>query len=433
MSLRNQILYRILLSAAGILLVGGSLTIWQARNAVEKEIDSSIHLALQFISLGIADSPVYQFNDLHNFAKLQPTRHLSIQLQKPDGQLLHLKATDQPSHPEAMPPRWFIHAVQSDYPQVEHQIKTRDGELLTLIIKAQPLDEITEVWQESVTWFSSISLLILLTFFAVNLVFNKSLRSINVIVDALHQIETGHYCSPLPGFAVQEFDQIAGAINHLSDQLQRAQQQNQALTQHSLAIQEAERQTLSQELHDEFGQSLTTIKIMASTATSPKADLNLLASTIPAICEHLMLVLRSMMQQLHPLILSELGLKATLEDMVSCWQKRHPNLTIALDCDESIDSLDQAISIQIFRVIQECLTNSVRHADASVISITLNQSAKTLKLRISDDGQGCDLSSVARGFGLLGIRERIQSLQGNLSISSSPGQGMTINATVPLS
>ena len=104
-----------------------------------------------------------------------------------------------------MPPAWFIRLVQGDYPKVEHQLNTKDGKVLNLIIQAQPLDEITEVWQESVEFFASILLLTILTFVAVNLVFNKSLKSIAVIVDALRGIESGHYQHKLPTFAVEEF------------------------------------------------------------------------------------------------------------------------------------------------------------------------------------------------------------------------------------
>jgi two-component system sensor histidine kinase UhpB len=436
MSLRYQIIFRILLSSLCILVLGGAIAIWQARQAVEKEVDSSVHLALQLITLGVADGPVFQkADDLSGFSALQQTRHLSMQLQKPDGQRIHFAGESRHSNPEEMPPAWFIRWVKGDYPQVEHQLKTRDGQLLTLIIQPQPLDEITEVWQESVAFFASISLLTLLTFLAVNLVFNKSLKSIAVIVEALRVIETGRYRQQLPAFSTQEFDSIAKAINHMTVELEKAQQENRALTQHSLAIQEEERQRLSQELHDEFGQSLTAIKVMAVTASHKQADTAKITASIMEICDHLMLVVRSMMQQLHPLVLTELGLKATLEEMVNHWSERNPDLDLKIACDDEVDDLDKAVTIQVFRVIQECLTNVLRHAHAGRVSITLdklNQPQPLLQLKVQDDGRGCDLKTVSRGFGLLGIKERIKSLDGELSIQSQPGAGMTITAWVPL-
>jgi len=134
MSLRYQIIFRILLSSLCILVLGGAIAIWQARQAVAKEVDASIHLTLQLITLGIANTPSFRHaEDLSRLSALRETRHLSIQLQKPDGQLMHFVGEQQPSHPEAMPPVWFIRWVKGDYPEVKHQLKTQDGETLVLI------------------------------------------------------------------------------------------------------------------------------------------------------------------------------------------------------------------------------------------------------------------------------------------------------------
>ncbi len=436
MSLRYQIIFRILLSSVCILLLGGAMSIWQARQAVEKEVDSSVHLALQLITLGIAEEPMfYKLDDLSRFSALQQTRHLSMQLQKPDGQRIHFRGESQPSNPEKMPPIWFIRLVKGDYPQVEHQLKTQDGQLLNLIIKPQPLDEITEVWEESMAFFGSISLLTLLTFLAVNLVFNKSLQSIAIIVNVLKGIENGQYQLKIPSFKTQEFDSIAKAINHMMVELEKSQQENRALTQHSLAIQEEERQRLSQELHDEFGQSLTAIKVMAITAVRPQVDIKKISATIAEICDHLMTVVRGMMQQLHPLVLTELGLKAMLEEMVNHWSERNPDLDLSIACSDEVDGLDKNLSIQVFRVIQECLTNVIRHAHADQVGIGLekiHQPQALLQLKVQDNGRGCDLKTIAGGFGLQGMQERVKSLDGVLYVQSQPGAGMTVTARIPL-
>ena len=158
-------------------------------------------------------------------------------------------------------------------PKLNTRSQPFGGKQLTLIIQANPLDEITEVWQESLGFFSSLFLLTLFTFLAVNLAFNKALKSIAIIVNALKIIETGQYQQKLPDFSIQEYDSIAKAINHMTGELNTSQQENRALTQHSLEIQEDERQRLSQELHDELGQSLTAIKVMAVTAGRSQAGL----------------------------------------------------------------------------------------------------------------------------------------------------------------
>jgi two-component system sensor histidine kinase UhpB len=445
MSLRYQINLRILISSLCILILGSSIAIWQARDAVSKEVDSSINLAVQLITFGFSQASQTPFNEtawLPKFNSLNQTRHLSIQLKEPSGQIISLAHKNQQTNNNEKPPQWFISLVAVDYPKVEHIITRANGEQITLIIQANPLDEITEVWQESIGFFSSIFLLTLFTFLTVNLAFNKALKSIAVIVNALKAIETGQYSQKLPDFCIQEYDSIAKAINHMTGELNASRQENRALTQHTLEIQEDERQRLSQELHDELGQSLTAIKVMAVTAGRSQSgaipDIKQTTDSIVSICDHLMTVVRSMMHQLHPLVLTELGLKATMEDLLNHWSIRNPTLKLTIDCPDEVDYLEQKITIQVFRVVQECLTNIVRHAQATHAAISLkiehqDDTKEMLRLQVSDDGQGCDVDKMKTGFGLLGMRERIDSLGGEFNIQTQPKQGMSIIATIPLS
>ena len=437
-SLRYQINIRILFSSICILIVGGSIAFWQARNAVTDEIDSSINLALQLIELGLSQPPHTRHTEtdwLNQLNSLDQTRHLSIQLKNATDKIINYEYDKQQTSHNKIPPQWFINLVATDYPEVEHQINTFDGNPLKLIIKADPLDEISEVWHESIGFLVSIFLLTLLTFLAVNLVFNKALKSIACIVESLKLIENGQYRKKLPEFSTKEYDSIAKAINHMTSVLDQTQQENVSLTQHTLEIQEDERQRLAQELHDELGQSLTAIKVMAVTATHEKANTKKITHSIISICDHLITVVRSMMHQLHPLMLTELGLKATLEDMLNHWSERNPELTLSMECTDAVNELEQKISIQVFRVIQECLTNIIRHAHAKRVKIELeviNEVQKTLQLKVTDDGQGCDINVVSSGFGLLGMQERIKTLGGELTLTSQAQQGLTVIACIPM-
>jgi two-component system sensor histidine kinase UhpB len=421
-------------------MLGGSIAIWQARGAVNKEIDSSINMAVQLITFGFSQTPFNETEWLPKLNSMNQTRHLSIQLKESSGRVISFSHKSQQTNNDEKPPQWFITLVSVDYPKVERQITSFNGEQITLIIQANPLDEITEVWQESLGFFSSLFLLTLLTFLAVNLAFDKALKSIAVIVNALKAIETGDYQQKLPDFSIQEYDSIAKAINHMTDKLSASQQENRALAQHTLEIQEDERQRLSQELHDELGQSLTAIKVMAVTAERSQTGAGIKQTTdsIVSICDHLMTVVRSMMHQLHPLVLTELGLKATMEDLLNHWSSRNPELKLTITCPDEVDLLEQKITIQIFRVVQECLTNIVRHAQANqaVISLKIDDQSKTgaaLRLKVVDDGRGCAIDEIKTGFGLLGMRERINSLGGEFTIQTQPQQGMSIIATIPLS
>lgn len=422
-----------------ILLMGGGMAVWQARQSVDKEIASSLNLAAQLIQLNARTPGTAVFDVsawLPHFVSLEQTRHLQIRLEKPSGEVLKFTAGAKSLPNHDSPPAWFIHWVTRPYQELSQQLLNPDGERMTLIIRADPLDEITEAWKESRAFFISLLLMTTAIFLAINLVFAKALKALNVILDALKDMEQGNYQQKLPEFSIQEYDRIAKAVNHLTAVLDAANRRNRALTQHSLAIQEEERQRLARELHDELGQSLTAIKVMAVTIQKTPAETASISAAIADLCDHLITVVRSMMRNLHPLALTELGLKATLEDLLDYWSARHPELAWRLSCDGAVDELGQATAIQLFRVVQECLTNIVRHAKAKHVSVSLVMerlpaNGGRLCLNITDDGQGCELDGQLNRFGLLSMRERIKSLGGAISFQSASGQGMAVQVTIP--
>lgn len=426
-SLRYQINVRILLLSLLVLLSAGTIAVWQARTAVNNEVQSSVQLAVKLVYFGFTHTKQHPADWLPQLNALEETRHLAIQLQLPSGELLNIK----PEVITEQPPEWFIQLIQGQTINITRVLILPDGKQLLLTIQANPINEISEVWQENMAFFIAVCSLTVLSFFAVNLVFKKALKSISTIVSALNVIANGHYQEKLPEFSIAEYASIANAINQLADKLSVAKQENRALTQHSLEIQEDERKKLAQELHDELGQSLTAIKVMAVAATRRNADIQQCSNTIVNTCNHLMQVVRSMMHQLHPLVLTELGLKAGLEDLIAHWAIRANQLEIQLDCSSDTEQLSANIAIQVFRIVQECLTNIVRHAQANTAHIELSIAQQVLLLKVSDNGIGCQEVSKT-GFGLLGMKERVHSLGGEFSLHSQQGLGTRISVRIPL-
>ncbi len=433
-TLRYQINARILLLSCCVFMVGALMTLWHAKRAVEQEMLSSIHLATQLITFELSQNHA-STQWLSQFNALKETRHLRIVLKDPSGNLLTVPATPPPPTLET-PPRWFINLVAGESIHIERMVVTSDKNVLIMLIEANPFNEISEVWDESVAFFALLCVLIGLISFTIQVILRRVLQAISVIVQGVARVERGDYEKQLPHFSSQEMNQLTQAINHLIGELRASQQENRALTQHTLAIQEDERRRLAQELHDELGQSLTAIKVM--TVTIEKRDIakqtGIAQSTqqIVAICEHLMSVVGSMMQQLHPLVLTELGLKAALDELIAHWQQRH-NLAIAFISPIDIDSLPAHLSIHIFRMVQEALTNVVRHAKASEMVIEFSCDAThQLHLVLKDNGQGCDTLQMQKGFGLLSMRERVRSLQGDFHIHTAPAQGLSLSIHIPL-
>jgi two-component system sensor histidine kinase UhpB len=433
-SLRYQINTRILFLACCIFIIGGTLTLWQAKRAVQDEMQSSIHLAVQLITFNLSQTNARK-DWLAQLNALKETRHLRIQLKEPSGNVLDISQAAI-SKMQSNPPKWFVNLVASSPIQIERTLITNDGQALIVLIEANPLNEIREVWQESSAFFGLLFLLVTLIFGVIQLVFNRVLKAISIIIEGLERVEFGEYQKQLPNFSSDEMNRIANAINHTLEKLNASQHENRALTQHNLEIQEQERQRLAQELHDELGQSLTAIKVMTVAISRAEKSQNSLITqsthSIIQICDHLMRVVRSMMQKLHPVCLTELGLKAAIDDLISHWQ-RHSPLNVIFEYDRRCELLSEIISIHIFRMVQECLTNTVRHADATqvLINLTIDEN-DFLSLKITDNGQGCDTQTIKNGFGLLSMRERVRSLNGDFSIETQPQKGMIIHAKIPL-
>jgi two-component system, NarL family, sensor histidine kinase UhpB len=218
--------------------------------------------------------------------------------------------------------------------------------------------------------------------------------------------------------------------------LEKARGENRALTQQSLHIQEEERRFLALELHDELGQSLSAIKIMAASLRKA-SDADAIGKTVDSImtiCDRLFGVVRAMMRRLRPLMLDDLGLAASLDDLIENWRSRNPAIKLLFSYDEAVEDHAGSAKIHLFRIVQECLTNAVKYAQAHTIQIHLRLQRGNpdwIELRIRDDGRGFDTDQPRSGFGLPGMRERVESLGGQFNLDSRPGAGVDILALVP--
>jgi two-component system sensor histidine kinase UhpB len=430
-----QINIRILFLSFCVFAIGAVATLWHAKEAVQTEMESSVHLAEQLITFELS-KPLASTEWIKQLQALKATRHLRIQLKDPAGTIL--KTTSRQDKTPVNSPLWFVKLVSSSPTQIERALVTNDGQALIIMIEANPLNEIDEVWEETLAVYGLLFLLMTLAFTVIRVMFNRVLKAIHLIVGGLERFEKKDYQNRLPEFSSHEMNLIAKAINKLIAKLEASQQENQALTQHTLTIQENERQHLAQDLHDELGQSLTAIKVMTATVARMNDNQNAIVkqstTSIIESCDHLMKVVRSMMQQLHPLTLTELGLNAALHELFDSWLLRCPALQIDFQYDEGIEQCPKSIHIHLFRIVQECLTNVFRHANAEKVSIILAvQLNEKLLLTITDNGLGCDMANIKNGFGLFSMQERVRSLNGEFTIERNLKKGMRISAVIPYS
>jgi len=211
---------------------------------------------------------------------------------------------------------------------------------------------------------------------------------------------------------------------------------------------EDERRSLARELHDELGQYVTAIKTFAVSIAN-RAKANSTTAGMPEIASGAQVIvsaanqiydgMHSIVRQLRPGALDNLGLVETLKDLVSGYQVQHPEMQIRFHLSdnlqsENLKSIGETISINLYRIVQESVNNALKYAQASTIEIELNKVADgELQLRIQDNGIGMDVAKVdqTKHFGLLGMRERVQALHGEFEVDSAPQQGTTIHIRIP--
>ena len=227
-------------------------------------------------------------------------------------------------------------------------------------------------------------------------------------------------------------------LKRTQDALELMRHQLEALSGAALTIQEQERKRLSMELHDEVGQTLSALKITVDTAKRRSKDASVvdLLGQATEMVDTLVTDVREIARRLRPPPLDDLGLVAALRwhlDRVN----RTAELDIRLDADTLTERLDGELELTCFRIVQESVSNAVRHASARRAAVSIECRGPHLFLSIADDGCGFQPDTIyaERGhhpLGLLGLRERAAMRGGELHIHSVPGQGTEIRAVFPL-
>lgn len=215
---------------------------------------------------------------------------------------------------------------------------------------------------------------------------------------------------------------------------------NEELRQLSIAMQEvreAERTRIARELHDELGQALTALKmdvdLVETMIPAGQAEMLERTAAMRGLLDATVATTRRISADLRPLVLDDLGLAAAAEWLVQNVVQR-AGLTCELRFDPACDGLDEPYATVLFRVMQESLTNVVRHAHARHVEVRVERAGEQAVLSVTDDGVGLEREARAkpRSFGLRGINERVLMLGGEVNLASGPGFGMKLTATIPL-
>lgn len=413
MDLRRRLLTRLGLLLGGLLAVAMLVQLHSLRSDIEAEVAASARLVEVLLAAGEAAPDVA--------APLADSalRHLSI---RPAGQ----------AAVAAPPPSWL--AWLGLVPEIGGEQQIRIGER-SLVIAPKPGSEIDERLGDTVRLlitlllFSGASLLV--AWFAAD----RALAPVRELEAGLERLARGEADPALPAFALREFSRVAGAIERLAADLQEARAAQRALARQLISVQEAERRSLARELHDDMGQTLTALKLTATYLERNAGRLD--AAGVADCAADLRRDIRSCGEQLRAILktlrphgLEAAGLAEALRDLIDGWRSRETGIEFAVDLPTSPPPVDEARALALYRVVQEALTNVVRHSGAVHCRVSLATVGNRIEARVSDNGAGLHGGPAPRG-GLLGMAERVDMAGGGLELGKGEGGGLSLRAWVP--
>jgi signal transduction histidine kinase len=215
---------------------------------------------------------------------------------------------------------------------------------------------------------------------------------------------------------------------------ENAESELRRLSNQLVRVQEDERRNISRELHDEIGQILTGLRMELGSLSRGEGDgaFRQRLDSVKHLAEEALRSVRNLALLLRPSMLDDLGLEPALR-----WQAKEVSqrsgIPVSLDIQGELHRLPEPVRICLYRAIQEALTNCIKHADATRVTVTVKQERDVLTASVQDNGKGFDVHHMrTQGLGLVGMEERVRALAGRLTISSQPGKGTLVTLSLPL-
>lgn len=453
--IRAQLLISIGLVCVAAALVTGALAIVRANDRARVEVMATLEIAERLISETVRGVPEntppatllgYMSPQLRHF------RHVRTSFRNAEGKTsLILNPPSLAESTKSLPdraPQWFEHLVSRSIETREVPVMSGGRTIGTFIISGEPADEIAEVWDDLSEMSIVAGVLVVAMLAMLYVVLGRVLGPLSTFSKGMQELEVGHYGTRLNASNVQELEPIVTQFNALAGALDSMRAENRELLGHLITVQEDERRQVATELHDEAGPCLFGITANAgsilSLASAGSAQLreqiNERVSAILTSAERLKTVNRGLLKTLRPIAIGRVSLEELLSDLVSEFEKRHPDVNFFLAIEPIAPRYGEAVELTIYRCLQQGLTNALQHGAAHNIdaSLLVRQaelpsagSTSELVLSMTDDGTGVpDRTPI--GFGLSAMRERVHALNGTCTVERAQPRGTAIQIIIPV-
>lgn len=430
MSLRRRLLTLITLLMVASLLSGGLLTYWNGVRRVDVEMSSALSVGENSIRETIEPMLASGMNDAllrRAVASFNGDRHLKARLLSSGGVERVASTLRMPSE---RPPPWLVAALAKPTQRAEIALPGNAG---TIQLIADPLNEISEVWDDAKLKLGIVGGFCLLVLGMISFSLGRALKPLEDLSSALQRVGGGDYQAHVSEAGPEELAVIYRGFNTMAAKLSDAELRNRQLNAQLTTVQDEERAEIARDLHDEVGPFLFAVDVDAQMipALVKKNACDKAIERTQAIRQsvgHMQTQLRSILQRLQPGVLLDLGLADAAQHLADFWQARYPHIRFDVDCSD--ESFGNKIDEAIFRILQEGTSNAVRHGKPEHIKLSAHRLASgDIEAFVSDDGMGMP-AEPRKGFGLAGMRDRIAPLGGTLTVAANGnGQGVMLKAT----
>jgi two-component system sensor histidine kinase UhpB len=434
MSLRLRVLAAIALVVALGAVSGTVFAGWLARQTLRDELRAAMVGGRQTVERAIEALPRSDDagRDLRRLiATFDGNRHVTASLVGARGGAAEASHPPISAHPA---PRWFSALLDPRLPAL--RIAAPDGS--AVILTPAPGADVGDAWLQFGDALIVLGLVGLAGSILVYITIGRALRPLRELSGAFGRVGLGDYGARVEEAGPAELARLARSFNAMAGDLEAMRRRTRVLEEQVLKLQDEERAELARDLHDEIGPHLFAVNIDAamlgqSLAAGRQGEAARQVKAIQAAVGHMQRQVRDILTRLRPAQLVELGLGAAIGELVEFWRARRPDIVFAVELAADDGRLPDAVQDAIYRIVQEGLSNAVRHGQPSRIDVAVGtDEIGDVVVRVTDDGVGRTGAVGEPGLGLVGMRERIEALGGSLVIAPGAAGGWSILARAPL-
>jgi two-component system sensor histidine kinase UhpB len=326
-------------------------------------------------------------------------------------------------------PAWFVSNLAIPDLAKSYPIDIGSARVGAIVFSPDLSANIWEKWMGFLAIISTGSLPMLLAAFGAHLVAGRAIRPMERLGAGLTRMREGDYNAVIPLTGPPEIRKFCQEANRLAATLKQLSRDNRDLLRRLVSLQDEERRRVARELHDEMGPLLFAIRANAAALSEGASDRSAPTQGLVEAAEALQQANKRILQGLSPLYLEELGLFGSIEALLCDARKQSPGLRIRSNIGRDLDVLDGLLSQTTYRLVQEGVTNVLRHAYASHMEVSATIDSEYLNIEIADDG--ASQPDLAFGRGLTGMSERVRALDGKLELSRENGR-TTVRCSLPI-